>query len=325
MSESNTALQQHICKKTALPALIILTPGLLRRIRIFAKPYLFLLPALCLLGFWLYRPLANSFYYSFTRWGMLPGTTPEWVGLDNYIKLFSNKDFGTAVRNTVFYTSGLLPFSVVIPLLLANATNNMNNKAKNIYRALFFLPMIMAAVPTSTIFRWLLNPGTGLVNVALAGLGLGSGHSAFFAQESTAKWIILLITGWKMIGFSTILFSAALTNIDKNCYEAAALDGASGIRRLFDFTIPLISPTIMFMTMISILFASQWTFAYIDILTRGGPFGTSTNIYYQMYVYGFNNLNVGMGTAAANMLLLIFGVIAILMTAASKKLSFYDS
>ncbi len=290
-----------------------------------AKPYLFLLPALLILGFWLYRPLINTMYYSFTKWGMLPGTSPEWVGLKNYIKLFTSKDFGVAVSNTGFYILFLIPFSVILPLVLANITNSMKGTAKNIYRALFFLPMIMAGVSTSTIFRWLLNPGTGLINVTLEKLGIGDGNTAFFMQEGTAKWVILLITGWKMVGFSTVMFSAALSGVDGSYYEAAALDGSSKFRRFIDFTIPLISSTIMFMIMMSILFASQWTFAYIDILTKGGPYGTSTNIYYEMYKYGFSNMNVGMSSAAANLFLLIFGIIALVLTKVSNKLTFYDN
>ncbi len=295
-----------------------------RAVRV-AKPYALLLPALLLLAFWLYRPLVGTFYYSFTKWGMLPGTQPTWVGWDNYLKLFGSKDFGRAVMNTGFYIVALLPFSVVIPLSLAYLTNSIKGKAKNIYRAIFFFPMIMAGVSTSTIFRWLLNPGTGLVNTLLNKLGLWEGSISFFTQESTAKWAVLLITGWKMIGFSTVLFSAALTGVDASYYEAAALDGSSKLRRFFDLTIPLISPTILFMVMMSILFASQWTFAYIDILTAGGPYGTSTNIYYEMYKYGFSNLNVGMSSAAANAFLAVFGVIAAALTALSKKLAFYDS
>ena len=298
---------------------------LMQRTNLALKPYLFLLPTLLLLGFWLYRPLVSTIYYSFTKWSMLPGTEPVWVGLTNYSKLIGSKDFGIAVINTGFYIAALLPFSVAIPLVLANITNSMKGKAKNIYRTIFFFPMIMAGVSTSTIFRWLLNPGTGLVNVVLNQLGLVKGSISFFTQAETAKWAILFITGWKMIGFSTVIFSAALTSVDKSYYEAASLDGASKHRRFFDFTVPLISPTILFMVMMSILFASQWTFAYIDILTQGGPYGTSTNIYYEMYKYGFSSMNVGMSSAAANMFLAVFGIIAIALTAVSKKLAFYDN
>jgi multiple sugar transport system permease protein len=289
------------------------------------KPYMFLLPALLILGFWLYKPLINTFYYSFTKWTMLPGTKPEPVGFANYLKLFGSKDFGTAVKNTGFYIVMLLPFSVVIPLILANVTNSMKGRMKNVYRALFFFPMIMAGVSTATIFRWLLNPGTGLVNILLNKTGIIDGSISFFTQEETAKWAILLITGWKMIGFSTVIFSAALTGTDKSYYEAASLDGSRKIRKFFDFTVPLISPTILFMVMMSILFASQWTFAYIDILTNGGPYGTSTNIYYEMYKYGFSSMNVGMSSAAANLFLAVFGVIAAVLTTVSKKLAFYDN
>ena len=296
-----------------------------KQLRANLTPYLFLFPSLLVLGFWLYRPLVNTFYYAFTSWNMLPNTKPVFIGLGNFTKLFRNKDFGVAISNTAFYTLFLMPFSVVFPLFLANITNNMKGRMKSVYRALFFLPMIMAGVSTATIFRWLLNPGTGLINNILIKIGLTTENISFFMEADKAKWVILLITGWKMIGFSTVMFSAALSGVDKSYYEAASLDGADKFQRFKDFTVPLISPTIMFMVMMSILFASQWTFAYIDILTGGGPYGTSTNIYYEMYKYGFSQMNVGISSAAANLFLFVFGAIALYMTRLSKKLSFYDN
>ncbi|MEK5104408.1 sugar ABC transporter permease [Cytobacillus sp. FSL M8-0252] len=128
-----------------------------------------------------------------------------------------------------------------------------------------------------------------------------------------------------MIGFSTIIFSAALTNINRDYFEAAALDGATKWKQLMTITIPLLSPTILFMLTMSILFSSQFTFAYIDILTAGGPFGTSTNIYYEMYKYGFSNLNAGLSSAAATLFFIVFAIIAIGLNVLTKKFAFYDN
>ncbi|MCC8123323.1 MAG: sugar ABC transporter permease [Oscillospiraceae bacterium] len=288
------------------------------------KPYLYLLPGFALLIFWLYRPLSQTFYYAFVSWGMIPGTEPTWVGLDNFTRLLNNKDLGTAVINTVFYTVGLLPFAIVIPLLLSVMTNSMNKRAKNIYRAFMFIPMIMAPVSSATIWRWLLHPSNGLINKFLQAIGLTSSNIAFFSTEGVATWAILGITGWKMIGFGTLMFSAALTGVNPTYYEAAALDGASPRRRFFDLTLPLISPTIVFMLTMSILFASQWTFSYIDILTSGGPSGTSTNISYEIYTYGVANCDGGMSSAAALLFMLVFGAISIGLTRLSNRITFYD-
>lgn len=291
----------------------------------YVKPYLFLLPAIAIIIFWVYKPLLQTLQYSLYKWSMVPGTQPEYVGLANFTKLFKNKDFIPALKNTVIYIAGMLPFSVVLPLFIAAATHDLAGKAKNLYRALIFVPMIMPPVAVAIIFQWLLHPSNGLVNHLLLTWGLTSDNIAFFANEAFAKTMIILISGWKMIGFSTLMFSSALSNIDFQYYEAAKLDGAGSIRRFFDMTLVLLSPTVMLMLMISVLFAGQWSFAYIDLLTTGGPFGSSTNIFYLMYKFAFNDLNVGLCAATATLFFIVFGIIALLMQFLSKKFAFYDN
>ncbi len=296
-----------------------------RRIPGKVKPYLFLLPAMGLILFWTYKPLLQTLQYSLYKWSMVPGTVPEFVGIDNFMKLFRNKDFIPALKNTLIYILGMLPFSIVLPLFIAAATQDLNEKAKKIYRAVFFIPMIMAPVAVSIIFQWLLHPGNGLVNHLLQTLGLTGESIAFFADQNFARLMIILISGWKMIGFSTLMFSSALSGIDTQYYEAAKLDGAGSIRRFFDMTLVLLSPTAMLMLMVSVLFSSQWSFAYIDVLTQGGPFATSTNIYYMMYKFAFGDLNVGLCAAAATLFLIVFGIIAMTMQRLTKKYAFYDN
>ncbi|MEF3310508.1 sugar ABC transporter permease [Paenibacillus sp. GYB004] len=289
------------------------------------KPYLYLSPALLLLAVWMYKPLLSTFYLAFHKWSMVPGTEPAFVGLDNFTRLLANKSFADSIGNTVFYTIGLLPFSIAIPVLLATVTHQMTGTMKNVYRALFFIPMILAPVSVSAIWRWLFHPSNGLVNQVLIQTGLLQEPIAYFSNPDFAKWIILLITGWKMIGFSTLMFSAALTSINREYYEAASQDGAGRLALFRHITVPLLSPMILFMLTMSILFSSQWTFAYIDILTAGGPYGTSTNIYYEMYKFGFSNLNVGFSSAASMMFFFVFGLIALALTGLSRKYSFYDN
>lgn len=296
-----------------------------RRIPGGVKPYLFLLPAIGLILFWTYKPLLQTLQYSLYKWSMVPGTVPEYVGFENFTKLFRNKDFVPALKNTLIYILGMLPFSIILPLFIAAATQDLNEKAKKIYRAVFFIPMIMAPVAVSIIFQWLLHPSNGLVNHLLQTLGLSGESIAFFADQKFARLMIILISGWKMIGFSTLMFSSALSGIDTQYYEAAKLDGAGSIRRFFDMTLVLLSPTAMLMLMVSVLFSSQWSFAYIDVLTQGGPFATSTNIYYMMYKFAFGDLNVGLCAAAATLFLILFGIIALTMQRLTKKYAFYDN
>lgn len=289
------------------------------------KPYLFLAPAVLMLVWWVYKPMLVTLRYSMYEWSMVPGTQPVFTGIRNFVKLFSNKNFGTAVVNTGIYILGMLPFSIVIPIFLSVATQGLKDKAKRMYRAFFFIPMIMAPVAVSTIFQWLLHPSNGLVNHVLQVLGITESNISFFTDEKMARLMIILISGWKMIGFATLMFSSALSGIDKQYYEAASLDGAGKFRSFFHITLTMISPTIMMMLMMSVLFSSQWSFAYIDVLTQGGPFGTSTNIYYLMYKFAFGDMNVGVCAAAAGLFMVVFGILALILQKLTKKVAFYDN
>lgn len=296
-----------------------------RKFRLFAKPYIYLFPTLLLLWVWMYYPLLSTFVLSFQNWGMVPGTSPTPVGFENFTRLLTSKDFGISIMNTIFYTIGIIPFSIIIPLFLAVATHTMEGKMKNVYRAMFFIPLILAPVSVGAIWRWLFHPTNGLVNDVLMRLGITETNIAFFSDPTFAKWLILFITGWKMMGFSTILFSAALTGINKEYYEAISLEGANRFQQFRDLTLPLLSPMILLIFMMSILFSSQFTFAYIDLLTQGGPFGTSTNIYYEMYKYGFSKMDVGLSAAAAFLFFIVFSVIAFVLNLITKRYAFYDN
>ncbi len=289
------------------------------------KPWLFLLPTLLVLGFWLIKPLFQTLMYTSYDWNMLPSTEPVWVGLQNFIDLFQAPDFFDAIKNTFFYIFMMLPFSVVIPLMIAAVIQSLDKRSQRIYRVLIFLPMIMPPVATATVFQWLLHQTNGLLNYVLVSIGVIDNGINFFMTEEWARLVVELITGWKMIGFSSLMFSAAIGNINPEYYEAAEMDGSSGWRRFLDISIPLLSPTVMLMITMSILFASQWTFNYIDMLTQGGPYGTSTNIYYMIYEYAFADSNVGASAAASVVLLVIFGALAIVLQSISKKLTFYDN
>lgn len=289
------------------------------------KPWIYLLPTVIVLTFWLLKPLFQTLVYTFCDWNMLPGTTPEFVGWKNFYDLFHTPEFVSAIKNTFYYILMMTPFSVIIPLIVAALMQNLEVKSQQIYRALIFFPMIMPPVATGTVFQWLLHQTNGLINHVLISLGVIENGINFFMAEEWARLMVALISGWKMIGFAALMFSSSIGNINPEYYEAARMDGSSGIRRFMDITIPLLSPTIMLMFMMSILFASQWTFTNIDMLTQGGPYGKSTNIYYLIYKYAFGNSNVGLSAGASLVFLIIFGIIALILQAISKKLTFYDN
>lgn len=289
------------------------------------KPWLCLLPTIILIVFWLYKPLIQTLIYTFYNWNMLPGTIPEFVGLRNFKYLFTNPEFKQALTNTMFYILALIPFSVILPLLTSSMIQTLDPKAQRFYRIFLFIPMIMPPVANSIVFRWLFHQTNGLFNQIFVELGVLETGMNFFTNPVWARRVISIITGWKMFSYASIMYSGAIGSINDEYYEAAKLDGANSIRSFIDITIPLLSPTIMLMLMMSVLFASQWTFNYIDLLTQGGPFGSSTNFYYLIYKDAFLNSNIGASATASLVFLLTFGTLSVVLTKISERLSFYDN
>ena len=303
-----------------MTALAGITPPRLRLTA--AEPWAYLAPALAVLLVWTYIPLLQAFELSFYQWNMLPRATPKYVGLDNYRNLLTLPDMQAAVRNTVLYTLGLLPLAVVIPLALALLTQGMTGRLRNLYRTLIFVPMIVPPIVAAILWRWLLNADHGLVNAGLAGAGFS--RVSFLGDPAVALWALVWITGWKLIGFSTLLFSAANAAINPAYVEAARMDGASGWQILRDIRLPLLSPTILLLTMMTLVFGAQWSFVYINALTGGGPLRSTTNVWYIMWEYGFRTMATGWSTAAGILSFTVFGLIAVLCLWAMRRFAVHD-
>lgn len=288
-------------------------------------PWLYLLPAIVSIGYWVYRPLLQTVQLSFYEWNMLPTSPKVYMGLKNYKLLFTLPDMSQALTNTLIYTVGVMPFSLIIPIAIAIATDNIGKRSRTLYRALVFVPMIMAPVAVSSLWSWLMNPMGGLINKLLVSSHIVHDPIGFFSDSHWAIWSITFITGWKLIGFSTLIFSAALSGMNKEYVEAARMDRANRWQIIWHVLLPLLSPTIIFMAMLSTLFAAEWSFSYINVLTQGGPIGSTTNIYYLLWTYGFKTFSVGSSSAAAVLVVLGSSIIAIGFMKLSSKLSFYDN
>lgn len=293
------------------------------RERFTIAPWLYLAPALILLMVWTYIPLAETFRLSFYQWNMLPTSPQRFAGLTNYQRLLALPEMRNALWNTLYYTIGLFPMSVIIPLFVAIWTQDLGGRARTIYRSLIFVPMIIAPVVAAILWRWLLNEDQGLITLALEGLGLG--RIGFLTDPLYALPTLTWITGWKLIGFSTLLFSAANAGINPSYIEAARIDGASRWRIIRDIRLPLLSPTILLLSMMTVLFGAQWSFAYINVLTNGGPLKSTTNIFYLLWEYGFQTLSAGWSSAAGMIAFAGFAVLAALCMWLTKRFAFYDN
>ena len=293
------------------------------RERFTISPWLYLTPALILLMVWTYIPLAETFRLSFYQWNMLPTSPQRFVGLTNYQRLLALPEMRNALWNTLYYTIGLFPMSVIIPLFVAIWTQDLGGRARTIYRSLIFVPMIIAPVVAAILWRWLLNEDQGLITLSLEGLGLG--RIGFLTDPLYALPTLTWITGWKLIGFSTLLFSAANAGINPSYIEAARIDGASRWRIICDIRLPLLSPTILLLSMMTVLFGAQWSFAYINVLTNGGPLKSTSNIFYLLWEYGFQTLSAGWSSAAGMIAFAGFAVLAALCMWLTKRFAFYDN
>ena len=285
-------------------------------------PWLYLLPVVVTFAVWVYEPLGRAVWLSFFEWNMLPDTPMTYVGWGNYKNIFALPKMWQALRNTALYMLGLLPFAVLAPFAIAIYTQDLPPRWRNLYRGLIFVPMIVAPVVAASVWRWLLDPGHGVVNLALKAAGLGP--VAFLTDPRIAIWSIIGITGWKLIGFATLIASAANAGINPSLIEAARIDGASGWAIVRHIRLPLLSSTALLLVTMSILLGAQWTFSYINVLTDGGPLGATTNIYYLLWDFGFSSLSVGWSSASAVVLFIGFATLAFGLFRLTERMSFHD-
>ncbi|REE97656.1 carbohydrate ABC transporter permease [Thermomonospora umbrina] len=273
-------------------------PALTRRLMRAAPPYLYLAPALILLVVWTYWPLAQTFHLSFHSWDLLPTSPLTSAGTANYERLLTTPALGRSVGRTFVVIAGMLPFTVVVPLVVGLLTRGVRGRTGAAYRGMVFAPMLIAPVAGAVAWMFLLDPGAGAVNAVLRT------DVNWLNDTATAQWAIIVIAGWHLVGFAVLVVSAGLASIDPEYAAAARVDGASRGQITRWITLPLLSPTLAFLVLMTVLLSAQWTFPLIDTLTQGGPSGSTTTVYYLLWEYGFRSHDAGL-TAAAGMLFFV--------------------
>jgi multiple sugar transport system permease protein len=295
-----------------------------RRVRWSAlTPFLYLLPAVVLLVVWVYAPLVQTFGLSFVDWNLIPTSPKTFVGFDNYATVLTLPELQQAVGNTVLYILAFMLFSLVLPVVIALLSRGIQGKAKTFYQALIFVPFLITPVATSAVWRWLFDENGGTIPRIAATLGWDMGN--VFRDPALVMGAVIVIVGWQLLGFGVLVVSAGLAGISPDYAAAASLDGASARQIVWRITLPLLSPSLVFLALMTILLSAQWTYPIIDILTQGGPGGASTNIYYLLYQFGFRNFDAGLSAAAGVLFFLAFGLVAMLFVEISERLSFHDN
>lgn len=285
-------------------------------------PYLYLLPAIALLALWTYWPLLQTVELSFYDWNLLPDTPRDFVGIENYAEVLVLPEMRQAVWNTVIYTAAFAVFSLVLPLLIALLSQHVRGRWKTFYQALIFVPFLLTPIASAAVWRWLFAQNGGAIPTALDLIGIEMG--SVFRDPALAIWAIIIMVGWQMLGFGVLVTSAGLAGISPEYGQAASLDGAGAMTVVRKITLPLLSPTLVFLGLMTLLLAAQWTYPIIDVLTQGGPSNGTTNIYYILYQFGFQNFDTGLSSAAGVLFFFAFGAIGSLYLWMTRKLSFYD-
>jgi multiple sugar transport system permease protein len=260
----------------------------------FIGPQLFGLLAFSLI------PVIYAFILSLMKWDGLGAR--EFIGLQNFRDQFADDDFRGAMAHTVLYTAITVPGSVIFSLLVALAVNKV--KGKTFYRTVFFLPTITSSVAVSMVWLWLLNGDFGLINLYLRDV-FGFDPPNWLVNT---KWVIpavSMVAVWASLGFNMVIFLAGLQGIPATYLEAAQIDGASKWRQFWNITLPLLSPTTFFVTIISIIGSFQ-VFDMIYVMTGGGPGNASSTMVFHIYELAFVKFNFGKSAAAA---VVLFAVI----------------
>ena len=261
-------------------------------------PYLFLLPAAVVLVIFFFIPFFQTFLLSFLDYSTNI-YKPEFIGLENYIKLLHNPIFYKVLWNTFIYLFVAVPILAIFPLFLA-VLINQKIRGVTLYKILIYLPVIVSIVVAAIAFKWL-YADQGILNYAVTSLGFSS--IGWLTDPNYALYSVI-VTIWKGIGYYMIIYLAALMSVPNELYEACDIDGASFLTKHLTVTIPHIMPTIALVTTISAISAMK-VFAEIYVMTKGGPLNSSKTIVYYIYERAFENLDLGFASAMAVVLLII--------------------
>ena len=283
--------------------------------------YLMAMPAIILLIAFTVYPLCYLRYRSFFG-GSIISKNPKFVGFENYKALAESADFHQVLMNTAIYTVITVGLTMVLAVIIAVWLNGKrNSKLNGVTQTLIFTPHIISMVSVSTLFLWLMDSKNGFLNAILVMLGFEP--YTFLASPETALLSVSLVSVWKGLGYYVLLIMAALQNIPTSVYEAAEMDDTPPLRTFFKITLPLISPTILFTSVVAVI-ASFKVFDSISIMTGGGPVNSTNTLVYYIYDFAYSYGKPGQACAAGMVLLLFVCVVTYVQFLVGKKRVHYQ-
>ncbi len=269
----------------------------------------FVLPAIIGTFIFIIIPILCSFGLSFTEWDLL--NEIKFVGIDNYKSVLTEPVFRQIFINTIVYAISVTLFAVILPLVLADIINSKIRGAE-LFKTIYFIPFITPAVVIAIVWSWIFDPNIGGINI------LFKTHLEWLFDTRLAMPVLIFVSVWKLIGYNIILFLTGFASIPTNVYEAAQIDGAGGSERFLYVTLPLLKPTIYFVTLVTAISSFQ-VFDLIYVMTAGGPKDSTNVIVYSIYKYAFEYFDIGKACALAYILFVIIFALAIIQKKIKKS------
>lgn len=279
-----------------------------------AAAWLFILPAISGTFIFIIIPVICSFGLSFAKWDLL--NPIEFAGLSNYKEIFTEPLFGKIFLNTIVFAVATSFFGVIIPLVLAVILNS-KIRGSEFFKTAYFLPFITPMIVIGIVWQWIFDPNIGLLNKFL------HVHINWLYDTHWALPALIAVSVWKLIGYNMIIFLSSLSGISNSMFEAAKIDGANPLKTFWYVTIPLMSPTIFFVVIITAISSFQ-VFDLIYLMTQGGPLDSTNVLVYAIYKNAFEYFNVGKASAIAYVLFVIILVLTLIQWSLRKKLVYNE-
>ena len=276
--------------------------------------WVFILPALIGTFIFIIIPVICSFGLSFSKWDWL--NPIQFVGLANYKEIFSEPLFYKIFWNTVVFALTTSIFGVIIPLILACILNS-KIRGSEFYKTAYFLPFITPMIVIGVVWEWIFDPNIGLLNHILH-LHINWLYDTHFAMPA-----LIIVSVWKLIGYNMVIFLSSLSGISQSLFEAAKIDGATPVQTFKNVTVPLLSPTIFFVVIITAISSFQ-VFDLIYLMTQGGPLDSTNVLVYAIYKNAFEYFNVGKASAIAYVLFTLILVLTLIQWNLRKKLVYNE-
>lgn len=276
--------------------------------------WIFILPALLGTLIFIIIPVFCSFGLSFAKWDLL--NPIEFVGLQNYKEIFTEPVFFKILINTIVFAVSTSLLGVIIPLILA-AILNSKIRGCEFFKTAYFLPFITPMIVIGIVWEWIFDPNIGILNNVI------HLHINWLYDTNFAMPALIIVSVWKLIGYNMIIFLAALSGISQSLFEAAKIDGAGIIETFKNVTVPMLSPTIFFVVIITAISSFQ-VFDLIYLMTQGGPLDSTNVLVYAIYKNAFEYFNIGKASAIAYVLFVIILVLTLFQWKFRKKMVYNE-